>query len=288
MLNEIAGRDHSGTTSVGTPAILGMNFQSVSTAEKLPLSGGLPGGYEADGVTPGPVLRGALDFVDTQVGAMRSAIHGRGLDDSTVIVLSAKHGQSPDTPSALTRIPDAPILDALNVAWSASHPQATAPLVAFAIDDDAMLMWLNDRSPDATRFAKEFLLAHSGVGNDINGSPKSYSASGLDEVFAGRDAARYFHAAQDDPRVPDLLGLTQYGVVYTGKQGKIAEHGGASLQDRAVPIVISGGPVRHAVDGHPVETTQVAPTILKLLGLRPKALQAVQIEHTRPLPTGDG
>jgi hypothetical protein len=36
-----------------------------------------------------------------------------------------------------------------------------------------------------------------------------------------------------------------------------------------------------------VETTQIAPTILKLLGLNPNSLQAVQIEHTRALPVGD-
>jgi arylsulfatase A-like enzyme len=76
--------------------------------------------------------------------------------------------------------------------------------------------------------------------------------------------------------------------VYTGKQGKIAEHGGAAPQDRAVPLVVSGEAV--GGDGEiarePVETTQVAPTILQLLGIRPDALQAVQIEHTRPLPLG--
>ena len=89
-----------------------------------------------------------------------------------------------------------------------------------------------------------------------------------------------------DSRVPDLIGVVQYGVVYTGKQGKIAEHGGAnpagprraarrlrrrrSQQDRSVR--------------RRVETTQIAPTILGLLGLDPGALQAVRIEHTRVLP----
>ena len=33
-----------------------------------------------------------------------------------------------------------------------------------------------------------------------------------------------------------------------------------------------------------METTQIAPTILALLGLNPDQLQAVQIEHTRVLP----
>ena len=41
---------------------------------------------------------------------MVAEIKARGLAGSTVIVLSAKHGQGPNTPSALTRIPDGPII----------------------------------------------------------------------------------------------------------------------------------------------------------------------------------
>jgi len=284
VINEIDGFDHSGTTAVGTPGIFGMNFQTVSTAEKLPSSDGLKGGYLADGVTPGPLLSRALDFVNAKVGAMMEAIDARGLQESTTIILSAKHGQSPDTPSALTRIPDGPIIEALDEAWASAHPSATAPLVAFSVDDDGMLIWLNDRSLEATQFAKEFLLNHSGTGNDINGQPRPYSASGLSKVYAGRKAARYFGVESGDPRVPDVFGISQYGVVYTGKQGKIAEHGGANPQDRDVPLVVSGGVVdRHGAVAARVETTQIAPTILSLLGLDPRSLQAVQLEHTRAL-----
>jgi hypothetical protein len=287
VVNEIDGLDHSGRTTVGTPAIFGTNFQTVSTAEKLPSSDGLQGGYLADGVTPGPLLSRALDFVDAQVGRMMAELRARHLDRSTAIILSAKHGQSPDTPSALTRIPDGPIVDALDAAWHSAHPSGVDPLVAFSVDDDGILMWLNDRSDAATTFAKQFLLNHSGTGNDINGDPKSYTASGLSQVFAGADAAQYFGVPAGDARVPDVFGIAQYGVVYTGKQGKIAEHGGANPQDRDVPLVVSGASVRHhEVIGGAVETTQIAPTILQLLGLDPNALQAVQIEHTRVLPLG--
>ena len=41
VLNEIDGYDHSRKTKVGVPAIFGMNFQTVSTAEKLLTSDGL-------------------------------------------------------------------------------------------------------------------------------------------------------------------------------------------------------------------------------------------------------
>ncbi len=285
VINEIKGYDHSGATLVGTPAIFGMNFQTVSTAEKLPASNGLAGGYLADGVTPGPLLTRALNYVNDQLGAMMAAIRKQGLQSSTAIVLSAKHGQSPQTPSALTRIPDGPIIDALNAAWQSAHPSAVRPLVAFAIDDDGWMMWLNDRSSAATAFAKGFLLGHSGTGNDINGNPKAYTSSGLQTIYAGAAAADYFHVSAGDPRVPDVFGIAQYGVVYTGGHGKIAEHGGANPQDRDVPLVVSGPAVEDpGVQNGWVETTQIAPTILQLLGLDPSSLKAVRIEHTKVLP----
>jgi hypothetical protein len=281
VLNEIAGLDHSGATHAGVPALFGMNFQTVSTAEKLPKSDGLAGGYLADGTTPGPLLTRALGYIDNQVGSMVQALKDNGLDPSTVIILSAKHGQSPMLPSALTRIPDGPIMDALNAAWNTAFPSGVNPLVAFSVNDDGMLIWLNDHSDTATGFARNFLLHHSCTGNDINGNPKPYTQSGNAAIFAGADAGQYFHVTPGDPRVPDLLGIAQYGVVYTGGHGKIAEHGGANPQDRDVPLVVSGDPLgHHGVVTSWVETTQIAPTILRLLGFDPSLLQAVQIEHT--------
>jgi Type I phosphodiesterase / nucleotide pyrophosphatase len=287
VINEINGFDHSGTSNVGTPAIFGMNFQTVSTAEKLPTSDGLTGGYLADGVTPGPLLQRALDFINAKVGSLMDAIKARHLQDSTVVILSAKHGQSPQTPSALTRIDDGSIIDALNAAWKAAHPGA-GDLVAFSINDDGMLIWLNDRSPAAESFAKSFLLSFSGTGNDINGNPKPFTSSGLAQVFAGVAAADFMGVPFADARVPDIVGISQYGVVYTSKKKKIAEHGGDNPQDRDVALVVSGNPIENAGDviGSPVETTQIAPTILRLLGLDPDALKAVQKEHTAVLPVG--
>src|SRR5262249_14641506 len=150
-------------------------------------------------------------------------------------------------------------------------------LVAFSVNDDGMLIWLNDRSAAAETFAKTFLLAHSGTGNDINGNPKPYTSSGLAHVYAGADAAAFIGVGFADERFPDIVGISQYGVVYTGKKKKIAEHGGDNPQDRHVPIVVSGNPIDDAGDvvGSPVETTQIAPSILQLLGLDPNALKAV-------------
>ncbi len=282
--NEIDGYNHSRSQLVGTPAIFGMNFQSVSTAQKLPTSDGMTGGYLPGGKIPGPLLRGALDFVDASVASMVTELYARGRAGDTTLILSAKHGQSPTDPAALTRIDDAPILDGLNAAWATTHP-GTPDLVAAASDDDIMQLWLSNRSQAAADFARRYLLSHPATGADINGMTRTLPSSGLKTAYAGSGVAQYFHVGPANPRIPDVLGIVGHGVVYTGGTSKIAEHGGADAQDRSVPILISGPGVPHqVVDTAPVETTQIAPTILALLGLNPAALQAVRIEHTAVLP----
>ena len=111
------------------------------------------------------------------------------------------------------------------------------------------------------------------------------SASGLTKVYAGAASAAFYGVPLSDPRHPDITGIVQHGVVYTGGKSKIAEHGGDDPQDRNVPIlvVVPGLRSGHGIAA-PVETTQIAPTILALLDLNPRDLQAVQIEHTRVLP----
>jgi arylsulfatase A-like enzyme len=269
-----------------------MNFQSVSTGQKLPTSrtdgdslGTSAGGYLADGVTPGPVLSNALNFVDQSLGRMVSALASRGIGDHTAIIVSAKHGQSPMNIAALNRIDDGQIIDALNAAWNQDHqggnPNAT-PLVAFGVDDDGMLLWLNDRSTTATDYAHQFLLNYGDATASVDGKP--VTSAGLTQVFTGAATANFLDVAPGDSRVPDVIGLAQYGVVYTGHKAKIAEHGGNHKEDRNVPILVAlpGRPAGTIVT-KPVETTQIAPTILKVLGLNPHELQAVRIEGTQPL-----
>ena len=292
VLNWIEGHRHDGSGNPGTPAIFGMNFQSVSTGQKLPtsrtegdLSGTAPGGYLADGFTPGPVLTNALKFVDESLERMVSALTSRGLFEHTAIIVSAKHGQSPMNIDALNRINDGTIIDALNRAWNESHqggkPNAT-PLVAFGIDDDGMILWLNNRSTAATDFARNFLLRYNNKAASVDGKP--VTSAGLTQVYAGEAAADLFGVPVTNPRVPDVVGIAQYGVVYTSHQRKIAEHGGDHPEDRNVPILLAlPGLLEDTAATNPVQTTQIAPTILKLLGLNPDELQAVKIEGTKPL-----
>jgi hypothetical protein len=103
ILNEIDGFDHSRKNHVGVPAIFGTNFQTVSTAQKLPKSDGLTGGYLPGGTVPGPLRVRALNYINTEVGLMVSEIQKQRLASSTAIIISAKHGQSPTSPNDLAR-----------------------------------------------------------------------------------------------------------------------------------------------------------------------------------------
>jgi hypothetical protein len=288
VINWINGHRHDGSGNPGTPAIFGMNFQTVSTGQKLPKSrtegdllGNSLGGYLADGATPGPVLTHALDFIDQSLDKMYDALERRGLLSSTAIIVSAKHGQSPMNLAALNRIDDGKIVAALNAAWNGSHPSAT-PLVAFEVDDDGMILWLNDRSDAATKFARQFLMNYSDSTASVDGKP--VTSAGLWQVYTGLAAAQLIGVKESDPRVPDVIGIAQYGVVYTSHKAKIAEHGGDHPEDRNVPILVAWPGATGGLNvTAPVETTQIAPTILELLGLDSKELQAVRIEGTEPL-----
>src|SRR5205807_3407813 len=141
--------------------------------------------------------------------------------------------------------------------------------------------YLSDRSQQAADFVKNYLLSQPATGNTADGSPRTLSASGLARVYAGADAARYFHVSQNDPRHPDVWGIVQHGVVYTGGHGKIAEHGGAHTEDRDVALVVFVPRAHRRAVRRRVETTEIAPTILQLLGLSPSDLQAVRKEGTR-------
>ena len=138
----------------------------------------------------------------------------------------------PRTPSAVTGIDDVGMISEREAAWAGATPPATQPLVAVYVDDDAMLMGLNDRSQKEPNVAKHFLLHHSGVGNDINGNPKAYTAAGIATVYAGHASANFFKATAGGPRVPDLFDLPPSCSSFHAGLGTIHWHGSAPTPAR--------------------------------------------------------
>jgi len=300
ILNEIDGLDHSGTAKVGTPAIFGMNFQTVSVAEKIPstpttligpdkngnytTSAPQAGGYQfVNGkLIPGPVLSSALDYTNAQLARMVAEIRKGGLSASTTIIITAKHGQSPQNPNELVTVQDGPIIDAINAAWAQTHPSNTKLIVA-GTDDDLWQSYLSDNSQVADNFVKTYLWNHTAQGLDVDHNPVTVQHSGLTQIWAGADAAHFFGVSVNNGHYPDVFGKVQEGVVYSGPT-KLAEHGGMNVGDQHVLMVVNGPNIRAQVNSATVETTQVAPAILSVLGLNPSALTAVKTEGTKVLP----
>jgi arylsulfatase A-like enzyme len=252
------------------PAVFGMNFQAVSVGQKLAKSGDadvdkmLVGGYVDANATPGKALNLQFQFVDEALGKFINELKKERIEKETLVIVSAKHGQSPIDRSLRKAISDAAYGSAPGFAPN-----------GFEICDDEALVWLSPEKQQAkdpaTRKkyydeARDYIAAHA-------------SQLQIDRLLDRDELKNLYQDPFKDSRTPDFLAITNHGVICTGGT-KLAEHGGFSHDDRNVLLLLSSPNLQPAtVDGQ-VFTTQIAPTILFALGLDPDALDGVRKEHT--------
>lgn len=278
ILNQIDGKNHNGGRAK-TPTIFGMNFQAVSVGEKL-IESGVNGGYLDAAGTPTASLLSEIEFVDDSIGEMVSKLRDRGLMDSTLLVITAKHGQSPIDPNLYFPIPGktnngqspATLLQSM-------LPNSESPANANGIgptEDDISLLWLARSSDTAAAVSTlESNLKTAGIGQIYYGPSVAlnYNAPGLPPL--------------GDPRTPDIIVTPNVGVTYTGSGSKLMEHGGFSHDDTNVMLLLSNPALRARTVYAEVGTLQVAPTILEALGLDPNLLDGVRLDGTHALPDVD-
>jgi hypothetical protein len=288
ILNEIKGLKHDGTPGHGVPTVFGMNFQAVSVGQKVShdngngtcpqsIHTGMPGGYLDGAGTPTPVLAFGLQKTDEALGDMIHALKQRGLFESTLFIVSAKHGQSPINPVKINKpghfadlvatLPDAGTNPGALAIASANA--CSTGSCGFVQDDDIALIWLQDQSK--TQAVIDYLNTNA-------------KALFIEEVLGGEGIELKFNSPAHDSRTPDVIVQPIYGTVYTGSTAKNAEHGGMSFGDTNVGLVVSNPRLHGTVIKTPVATSQVAPTILRALDIEPEALNSVRVEHTPVLP----
>jgi hypothetical protein len=272
ILNEINSRRHDGSAPAPVPAVFGMNFQAVSVGQKLvEKSINVTGGYTDAFGTPSPALLAEIAFVDGSIGKMVQELQLRGLYASTLIIISAKHGQSPIDPHRLLRIPADNASDAPPSAILSPNGIGPGFPVAQSLEDDVSLLWLSDPSQTSSMVAT------------LEANAATAGANG-GQIYAGPTLDLLFNDPSTDPRTPNIVVAPNVGVVYTGGTKKLAEHGGFAHDDTNVMILVSNPALPATIVSTPVATTQIAPTILQSLGLNPDSLQSVQEEHTAVLP----
>ncbi len=286
ILNEIQGKSHDGKSGHGVPAVFGMNFQAVSVGQKLsidnkkglckadtdPTINGQPSGYLDGAGTPTTVLSYGLKFVDNSLWQMIKGLKAAGIYDSTLFILTAKHGQSPINPAKVNKPGHfTDILDQTNPTAQIliNTTTCTVSPCGFVQDDDIALIWLPDQSKT------------NEVADYLN---KNAVSLFIDEVMSGNELKLKFNNPLKDSRVPDIIVQPVYGTIYTASTAKNAEHGGFSFGDTNVGLIVSNPSFSHRIVKTPVTTAQVAPTILQSLGIDPGELKSVQKEGTPVLP----
>jgi arylsulfatase A-like enzyme len=140
---------------------------------------------------------------------------------------------------------------------------------SFDIGDDGVLIWLKDNTGTKTADAVAALNA--------------YGDTGIGEWLSGPFLPLSYQNPAHDSRTPDIIGIAKIGTIYTGGT-KLAEHGGFNEDDTHVALLLAHPDLEERSINAAVATTQIAPTILKLLGLNPGELEAAQLEGTPILP----
>src|ERR1700678_4560351 len=98
LLNQIAGKTHSGAPAV-VPAVFGMNFQSVYVGQSTNEAGVAVGGYQNAAALPSAPLLGEIEYVDTAIGEIVAALKSAGIYNNTLVIVNAKHGDTPIDPT---------------------------------------------------------------------------------------------------------------------------------------------------------------------------------------------
>jgi hypothetical protein len=264
IINEINGKDHTGAYATRVPNVLGMNFQAVSVGQKLVEKAiSTTGGYKDAIGTPSAALEDEIKFVDASIGRMVSELKAKNLFEKTTIIITAKHGQSPIDPKRVLRIP-------ADDASKAPPSSLITPAPVQALEDDVSLLWLANHT--------------AGVSSALATLEANAAKIGADggKFYAGPSLALLYDVS--DSRTPDVIVAPNVGVVYTGGKKKIAEHGGFAYDDTNVMMLVSSPGYKQRTINAMVQTAQVPPTILRILGLNPRALIAVQNEGTEVLP----
>ncbi len=241
VLNQIAGKDSKGAPAA-VPVLFGMNFESFSVAQKYST------GYADAAGAPNAEMIHAITAIDDSLARMVAALKAAMLGPRTAIVISAKHAQSP-VDAAKKRIVDSKLLKTV-----------VGDALAYQVADDVALLWLTDGSKTDAAVA-----ALSGRRADL----------GIRKIYAGKSLLGEFGDPAKDSRVPDIIIETETGIIYTKPTAtKVAEHGGFSADDRhvALLVVVPGG--RAQTVSSAVETRSLAPTVLRLLGLDARRLDA--------------
>lgn len=271
LLNQIGGKTHDGAPAK-VPVLFGMNYQSVFVGQALYEPSVGRGGYRNAAALPSDELLNEIEYVDTSIGEIVNALKDAGIYDDTLLIVTAKHGESPIDPTRYVgngnNTPATLLGNAIPFSESPLNPNGIG-----ATEDDVSVLWLKKgASVDAAVNVLEKNAAKIGLGEILYGPTlaPNYGIGGLDPG--------------QDPRTPDIIVTPNVGITYTGSATTIEDHGGFGHDDTNVMMLLENPGFTARTVTTDVATMQIAPTILEALGLSPSDLASVRLEGTTALP----
>ncbi len=285
VLNQIQGKTSKGVAVAGNtvPALFGMNFIVVNSAQKFDSSVAGGAGISADGLTVSANLHEAFAHTDANIGKIVTAlknttdVDGRSLYDNTLVVVTSKHGNTPRL-GAATVLPTNYFSNVSDLTLAAGPVDAVTGGVKQITEDAVALIWLGNQAQTtaAVTILQGMQTAHPEHILSID-----YETS----TVHGLTSQGFGDPATDD-RTPDIIVKLQPGVIIASS-AKRAEHGGFTPEETGVALVLSGGiptASRGTTQSAAVKTTQVAVSMVNALGLDASKLQGAVTEATTALP----
>jgi hypothetical protein len=257
LLHWIDGKDCTGGSNAPVPVLFGMSFASVGAAMAAK---GM--GYSDATGTPSRGLEESLVFTDGAIGRIIQRLKDRHLYDSTWIIVTSPYGHAPIDQRKRRVIP---IADLTAVANSI-HPG----LAAYVSGGDVGMIWLRDSSMTPAV---------------VKAYGDRSAALGIQEIYSGARLGLTLNPPDQDTRMPDIILQPELGVAWVSPADTApVTYGGMLDEDTHVALLVAGSQITGRVDKTWVPTSQVAPLLLRALGIEKFDLQALHREHTPALP----
>src|SRR5262249_32758090 len=152
---------------LGVPNLFGMNFQAVSVGQKL-IEGSVSGGYLDNTGRASAALNDEIEVGDAGIGQMGEELKKQDLFNSTLIIVTVKHGHSPNEPHQVMKIKGNSPANILHSFLPASEDPTGNNIGP--TEDDISLLWL--ANSNLTTSAVAMLEANA-------------PAAGIGEIFSG-------------------------------------------------------------------------------------------------------
>ncbi len=208
-----------------------------------------------------PLTKRSLALVDAGIGRIEDTLRGKGLLDRTNIIVTSDHGFSTHTGELN--------LDALVAPFAKTLPDGSRDIV---VAEGAVYL-RGDRDPARLASIVAALQKRPEVGAIFTRPAAPGREEGVVPGTLSFEVARWNH-----PRSGDILvsanwtaNANSFGFKGTTTQGgEIAGHGSSSPYDIHNTLIAAGPDFReHATSALPTGNVDIAPTLLRLLGIAP-------------------